>query len=106
MSNFITLTEAQDMTTRYRNSVDDMLTSSYQGALLNCETFDASAVQDLLDQSGCEKFRVYFGMDENNKVRAIMVGVGADNEDILNGSSSLIVEKGTTCPDICQTNLL
>jgi hypothetical protein len=106
MNNFITLSEAQDMTTRYRNSIDDMLTSAYEGSLLNCETFDASAIQDLLDQSGCEKFRVYFGMDEDNKVRAIMVGVGADNEDILNGSSSLIVDNGTRCPDFCPTNLL
>lgn len=106
MSNFITLSEAQNMTARYRSSIDDMLTTAYQGSLLNCETFDASAIQDLLDQSGCEKFRVYFGMDEDNQVRAIMVGVGANNEDILNGSSSLIVDNGIRCPNFCPTNLL
>jgi hypothetical protein len=106
MSQFISLTEAQDMTSRYRNSLSSMLTTAYENSLLNCETFNKSDIQDLLDQTGCEKFRVYFGMDEDNVVRAIMVGVGQDNEDILSGSSSLIVEFGETCPNTCPQNLL
>jgi len=101
-SYFITLTEAQDLTSRFRNELNDMLTTSYEGSLPYAETFDASAITDLLNQDGCTQFRAYFGMDENNKVRLVFTAVDAQGED----SNSIIVENGILCPDNCPTNLL
>jgi hypothetical protein len=104
--NFISLSEAQDLTSRFRNELNDMLTTSYEGSLPYAETFDASAITDLLNQDGCTQFRAYFGMDENNKVRLVFTAVDAQDEDILDGSNSIIVENGKLCPNNCPTNLL
>ena len=105
-SNFITLTEAQDLTSHFRDELDSMLTTSYEGALPYAETFDVSAIQDLINQDGCTQFRAYFGMDENNKVRLVFTAVDAQGEDILDGSNSIIVDHGDRCPSNCPNNLL
>jgi hypothetical protein len=105
-SNFITLTEAQDLTSYFRDELDDMLTTSYEGELPYAETFDANAIQDLINQDGCTQFRAYFGMDENNKVRLVFTAVDAQGEDILDGSNSIIVDHGDRCPSNCPNNLL
>jgi hypothetical protein len=105
-SNFISLSEAQDLTSHFRNELDDMLTTSYEGSLPYAETFDASAITDLLNQDGCTQFRAYFGMDENNNVRLVFTAVNSQGEDILDGSNSIIVENGILCPNNCPANLL
>lgn len=83
-----------------------MLTTSFEGALPYVETFDASAIQDLINQDGCTQFRAYFVMDQNNKVRLVFTAVNSQGEDILDGSNSIIVENGKLCPEDCPTNLL
>ncbi|MEN9964189.1 MAG: hypothetical protein RL582_1284 [Bacteroidota bacterium] len=105
-SNFISLSEAQDLTSRFRNELDDMLTTSFEDSLPYAETFDASAIQDLINQDGCTQFRAYFGMDENNKVRLVFTAVDAQGEDILDGSNSIIIDNGIRCPNNCPSNLL
>jgi hypothetical protein len=111
MSNhFIPLTQAVEMTQRYRNEKENILKPEYQGKniLLICETFDRDAFDTLLAQAGCEKLRIYFGMDTTLKVKTITVGVNAQNEDMLPSGSSLtggggnnIVEEGLPCPEWC-----
>ncbi len=112
MSNgsFISLQQAIDMTTSYRNQREKMLEPSYrdQGVLPTCETFDKTLVQQVLDQDQCVSFRVYFGMDNNKQVRTILVGVNADGKDILPeksdaaaGEEGLIVDIAARCPPFC-----
>ena len=104
--NFITLDQAKSYTKKYRDQLKEMLTTEYQGALSYCETFDADAVRTLLDQKGCVGFRVYYGLNNDNQVCAIMVGVNDKNEDILNGYDSVILDNSTKCPKVCPPELL
>lgn len=104
--NFITLEQAKLYTKKYRDQLKEMLTSEYQGALSYCETFDADAVRILLDQMGCVGFRVYYGLNNDNQVCAIMVGVNDKNEDILNGDDSIILDNSIKCPKDCPLELL
>jgi hypothetical protein len=103
-SNFITLTEATDLINRYRKNLDSMLTPDFTGALLFSETFDADAVRAILNQTGCVSFRTYYGMNAENKVCSIFVGVDDKGVDILNGEDSVIVENGTKCPPDCTVS--
>ena len=106
MSNhFITLQEAKALTQRYRNNKDAINTGEYTSSLSISETFDADAIQAILNQPGCTGFRAYFGMNEENKVCLIFVGVNANDEELLN-EYSVIVEKGKVCPPYCISNPL
>ncbi|MDF2382480.1 hypothetical protein JMG10_13440 [Nostoc ellipsosporum NOK] len=105
MSHFITLTEAEDMTSRYRDNRNSILAEDYQDQdiLPVCETFDREAFDTILEQEGCQKIRIYYGMEEDLKLHAIIVGVNGDDEDMLPGVGveAVIVEKGMRCPPMC-----
>ncbi len=106
---FISLQTAVDMTTEYRNQKESILSSNNagQGLLPLSETFNRSAIDTLLALEGCAALRVYYGMDEELKIHAILVAVTDTNEDILPAANSLqgdddtIVETGQRCPDLC-----
>lgn len=110
-NNFISLAQAIDYTTRYRTNLPNMLTASFTGALSYSETFDAAAIQAVLNQPGCVGFRAYYGMKPDNKVCTIFVGVNENNEDMIGTLSvvggisqdddGLIVDDGATCPPFC-----
>ena len=103
--NFITLEQAQEYIQRYRSNLPNMLTPDYDGALVFSETFDASAIQTLLDQPGCVGFKVYYGMKADKKVCSIFVGVNENGEDMMGllkgGGGDIIVENGRPCPPLC-----
>ena len=109
MNHFISLQKAVEMTTRYRAEKENVLAPAYKGQNLiaKCETFDRDAFDTLLSNPGCVSIRVYYGMDDNLKVHAIVVGVNAKNEDILPGTQNAldsggeIVEESRRCPDDC-----
>lgn len=105
MSHFISLSEAEDMTSRYRTNRNSILQEDYQDddLLAVCETFDREAIDALLEQEGCQKIRIYYGMEEDLKVHAILVGVNSEDEDMLPGPGveAVIVEKGMRCPPMC-----
>ena len=107
-SHFISLDRGIEMTTLFRAEKESILDSSYQnqGILPICETYNRSDIDTLLAREGCEALRVYLGMDEDLKVRMLLVGVNAEAEDILPAQSLLteedyIVEEGQRCPDTC-----
>lgn len=103
----ITLAIAEDMTALYRQNREAVLAEDYQNKeiLALNETFPASEVEDVLKQTGCVGLRIYYGMDENQKVHAILVGVNSSDEDILPSSStevnSNILEQAIRCPQVC-----
>jgi hypothetical protein len=105
MSQFITLTSAASMAASYRTNKETILASAYQNQniLAVCETFDRSQIDDILAQSGCTGLRIYYGMDSNDKVHAILVGVDSNEADIIfpGTDDSLIAEQGKRCPTDC-----
>lgn len=109
MNHLIPLNEAKEMTALYRANREKILSTDQQGKdiLANCETFDAEAIQSVLKQEGCVKFRIYYGMKADLQVHAIMVGVNAADEDIIAPgeaklmSDPIIIEEGIRCPPQC-----
>jgi hypothetical protein len=113
-SHFISLSAAIDMTSLYRTERENVLASSYrsQGILPLSETFNRDAFDTLLAKGECAGIRLYYGMDENYKLHALIVAVNDDNEDLIPDTSSETVsidvaEEGQRCPDLCPpTSLL
>jgi len=110
MSQFISITEAIDMTTLYRANRELILTQSAKNKqiLPTCESFSLAVVNQVLTQAGCQGLRVYYGMDPSLKLHAILVGYDSQDRDMLpplnteaEDSGGPIVERGTRCPDIC-----
>ena len=113
MSHFISLEEAIEMTTLYRQESENILKPAYQNQniLARSEAFDKAAFDTLLAKNGCAGLRIYYGMDAQLKVHAIIVPIDANGDDILPSANLTateegedIVERGLRCPDICPTD--
>lgn len=110
MNHFISLAEAVQMTALYRSNREAILQPAHQNQNLLplSETFDRQAFDSVLAKSGCTALRLYYGMSEDLKIHAIVVGVDAAGNDMLpaSGGSLLdtgedIIENSLRCPDIC-----
>jgi hypothetical protein len=109
MNHFISLTEAETMTQRFRGNREAVLSGPYQNQniLPVCETFDKQAFAILLQKAECAGIRIYYGMDELYKVHAIIVACDVNGNDILPSGGLTaaededIVERGNRCPDLC-----
>lgn len=101
----ITLEDAVEMTTRYRAEMPDIIKEEYADANVFpiSETFRKNIFTELVSQHGCVAIRSYLGMDEEQQVKLIFVGVDDNNEDILpiDNAPGLIFEYGNRCPPIC-----
>lgn len=112
MSHFISLQEALNMTTLYRAERENILDSTYrnQNILPIAESFSRGAFDSVLAQSGCAGLRIYYGMGEDLKVHALIVGMDSNGHDLLpaanalNEEEELIIERGNRCPDICDSS--
>lgn len=113
MNHFISLERAIQMTTTFRESKDKVLAVDFKDLdiLPTAETFDRAAFDKLLSQSGCQKLRIYYGMDAELRVHAIVVSVDSDDKDMLPSVAStvtseeddnVIVEVGQRCPPDCE----
>lgn len=101
----ISLQEAIDMTKRYRDQKDAIATSAYANSLPFSETFEKSAFETLTSQAGCTSIRCYLGMDADQTIRLIFVGVDANDQDILPPAEGAdIMENGGHCPPICPAS--
>ena len=114
----IPLADAAAMTLRYRENKTLILQPQYPPEILAlCETFNKDAIVALANQPLAVGIRIYYGMDENLLVHAILVGVDAQGADILptTATSSAtrkaadddddgdggIEEDGIRCPPTC-----
>jgi hypothetical protein len=99
-SHFISLHDAAAMTRTFRAERENILDAHYKGRdiLMLSETFDRGDLDSLLSQADCVSFRIYLSMDTNLLVKAVLVGVNSNNEDILTPGSELIMEQGERCP--------
>ena len=109
-SHLISLTAAGTLTSAWRSNRNSILQSQFQDQdiLPLSETFNRNDIDLLLAQKDCEAIRIYYGMDTNMKLHAVLVGVNEDNEDILPSQEinpsveeDIILEEGQRCPIIC-----
>ena len=114
MSHFITLAKARQMTATYRSQKNNILDPAFRDRkiLPDCESFDRAAIEAILAQNECTEFRIYYGMDNELKIHAILVGVDATGEHILpadqdaDAANTQIAEMARRCPDDCPNNML
>lgn len=116
MSHSIPLSQAVEMTARYRQNKDTILAPGYDNNILAiAETFEAPAITNLLSTPGCASIRVYYGMSEDLYLHAILVAADENGADILPSAdyglgatetNPDIVEEGKRCPPYCGTSSL
>jgi hypothetical protein len=107
----ISLDEAKKMTKKFREDKDKIMKDEYKGKHLlpDCESFDRTAFDKLLQREDCKGIRIYYGMKGDDKrIHAVIVGFNAEGKDILpagtvamDGTDPVIVEDSTTCPPSC-----
>ncbi len=107
-NHFISMKDASELTSRLRQMREQILDPNYRGmnVIPICETFDRAAFDQVLQQDGCTGIRIYMGMEENNQLVFVVVGVNDDNEDIITATSNddndnEIFENGVRCPLYC-----
>lgn len=110
----IPLRQAIEMTKKFREQKELILAPEHHGKNLLgiSETFDRAAFDQLLGQSQCTQVRIYYGMDANLQVHAIVVGVDGSGNDLLPDATStdtpptgpIVVEDATFCPPLCGKN--
>ena len=117
-NHFISLDQAKQMTALFRQQKENILAPAYQGkdTLVICETFNRDIFDAILGENGCVGMRIYYGMDTSMKVKAILVGVDAQNNDILPSQPNVaafdssgggnIGELAWPCPPFCAVNPL
>lgn len=77
---------AVEMVNNYKTAKPGILGGSYGGApdtLLDYETFNFSAIDNIRGQIGCIGFRIYMGLDSSNEIRSIIVGVDILGQDVI-----------------------
>jgi hypothetical protein len=101
MSEYITLVEAIKLTTSYRLRRSTILDKSVSEETLPiCETFAKEHVLDLMNKSGCSGIRAYFGLDDYDQVKLVLVAVNERDEDMYLGVDTLL-DKAARCPTNC-----
>jgi len=123
---FISLEKAKAMTAKFRGRQNHFVKDEFKNKIIwpISETFTRDAFDKLLTQSGCTGLRIYYGMDDNDGIHAVIVGINDKNEDILPNTSNIeslttntytttstkegiIIEDGKICPPLCApTSLL
>lgn len=89
----ITLQEASEWTANYRNSVP-------AGTVI-AHYFGKTAIQNILDQSGCVGIRIYYAINDLGEKQLVVVGVNADENDLYQG---LLADKSRPCPNYCSAS--
>lgn len=62
--------------------------------------FSKKAISALLSQNNAVGIRIYFGNDENEQVKLVVVGVDANENDLV-GEENLCMEYSVPCPSKC-----
>lgn len=89
----ISLSEASQLTTNYRNAVSE---GSIKGGF-----FGKSAIQEILDQEKCVGIRIYYAHEEDGTPTFVVVGVEANEDDLIGGK---IAEMPIACPPRCGSD--
>lgn len=93
----IPLDKAKKMTKFFRDHRGQNNIPGQLGTIVPiCETFDRAGFDALLAQPGCVGVRIYYGMDDTLGLHAIIVGVDAENRDILPAGTTTTTLSTTT----------
>ena len=91
----ISLEDASKLTAAFRKSFPNAIQANAYGK---------SQMKDLLNQTNCEGFRIYNGLDSQGIQQLVIVAVDANGDDLFRG---FLVDKSQPCPSLCsQTNPL
>ena len=89
----ITLQEATKFTTAFREKYPEEVKAFFVGT---------NKLNLILEQPGCIGIRIYNGYSQEEKrMNAVLIGVGADGNDLVNG---VILEHLIPCPKFCSKN--
>lgn len=91
-SEVVTLAEAAVWTANYRETIE-------QGETI-AHFFGRENLNNMLEQDGCVGIRIYYGIDEEQKV-LVLVGANEEGNDMVEG---IIVERGVRCPLNCSND--
>ena len=92
VSEFISLDDAKSMTHRYQDSIPD-------SATISCEVDKAQLIA-MLNQEDCQGLRIYFALNEEERLTTVLVGSDNSGSDMVTG---LIVNRLKPCPSNCPT---
>ena len=101
-AHFISKDEAKKMIAVYKEHKNKNINLKNKEIFAITESFDAEAFKILLAKPGVKRIRIYYGMSDDLRLHAIVVGVDANNVEMLDGENS-IIERGIVCPPICPT---
>lgn len=87
----ISLNDAAELTANYRRANPSSIKAFF---------FGKEKLKDLLDQTDCMGIRIYFGLDEDEKPKLVLVGAESNEDDILD----LILDYGEPCPSRCGSS--
>ena len=90
MSNFIFREVAQSVIHRYQNLIPN-------GATVSCEV-DKTQLIAMLNQEDCQGLRIYFALNEEERLTTVLVGSDSSGSDMVTG---LIVNQPSLCPPKC-----
>lgn len=94
----ISFNDAAILTKRYR---DQMSSGDCKGGY-----FSRDAIESLLAQDGCVGIRYYYGLDQSDTQVLVVVGVDADENDLI-GNDNVCIEMSILCPEHCgDSNIL
>jgi len=109
MKNLMPLADGKVMVKTYLENKSKVFTGDI--TLPNTETYDSEAFLALLNQPDCVKIRIHYGMNEENVICAIFVGVDSNGNEITIKNNGIIANKGaddeyvielsTKCPPNC-----
>ncbi|MCA0396754.1 MAG: hypothetical protein LCH51_05075 [Bacteroidetes bacterium] len=99
----ITLAEAKALTKKFRDHMPKaMEATSFKGqnTLFHHATIDRAAIEEIFKQPGCTELRVYLGMNGENKLTPVFVGVDEKGQEMVDGGA--IMDRVKACPPICS----
>lgn len=89
MSAIISLSDASSMTLAFQQA---------NPAETKAWKVDNESIYAILSQNKCRSIRVYNALKDDGSKTIVLVGVTADNADILSG---VIVDEAADCPEDC-----
>lgn len=112
-TNLIPLSKAKKLKDNFKQKKKDLINPKItaKDVIPDSETFNRTAIEKLLALPGCVGIRVYTGMNEEDQLCLILVGVNDKGEDLIIPTMSTagltvegegeVVEDGMRCPPSC-----
>jgi uncharacterized glyoxalase superfamily protein PhnB len=85
LNHYIHADDAKDWIARFEEQAENIVNGQFegQGSLLPfSETFNPETIRQIINKPHIKGFRIYLGMDSENKVRMILAGVNEQGHDL------------------------